>query len=104
MAEVRFVTPGPGRLRVEGRLEFETVDRALLERSRQSFAGSDDLIVDLAGVAAGDSAGLALLIEWRAWAQATGRRLSFENVPDSLRGIADISDVSELLGLAPPAD
>jgi phospholipid transport system transporter-binding protein len=102
VSEVRFTRAEKGRVRVEGRLEFETVDRALLERSRACFTGREDLVVDLAGVESGDSAGLALLIEWRAWAEASGRGLSFQNVPASLVGIADISDVSELLGLTAP--
>jgi phospholipid transport system transporter-binding protein len=102
MEQVRFTTVEPGRVRIEGRLEFESVDRALLDRSRASLGGHGDLVVDLAGVESGDSAGLALLIEWRAWAEAAGRSLVFENVPESLLAIADISEVSELLGLAPP--
>ncbi len=100
-SEISFTADGNGRIRVDGRLTFETVDARLLERSRSHLQGKGNLVVDLAGVEEGDSAGLALLIEWRCWAHQTGVQLEFANVPSSLLGIADISDVSALLGLAP---
>ncbi len=100
-SEVSFTAEGEGRVRVDGRLTFETVDARLLERSRERVSGHGKLVVDLGGVEEGDSAGLALLIEWRCWAHHAGMALEFENVPSSLLGIADISDVAELLGLSP---
>jgi len=100
-SEVSFTAQGDGQVRVDGRLTFETVDARLLERSRKSLQGQGNLVVDLAGVQEGDSAGLALLIEWRCWAHQAGGQLEFANVPSSLLGIADISDVSALLGLVP---
>lgn len=100
MSEVRLQRSPDGRVRIDGRLTFETVDKALLERSRDALGGGSDLVIDLAGVAEGDSAGLALMIEWRSWAVGEGRVITFENVPSSLLGIADISDVSPILGLA----
>ena len=100
---VRFSDAGVGRVRVEGALTFGSVDAKLLERSRASLQGRGDLSVDLSGVEEGDSAGLALLIEWRCWARQAGVALRFEHVPASLHAIADISEVTAMLGLAEAA-
>jgi phospholipid transport system transporter-binding protein len=106
---VHFSDAGADRVCVGGALTFGSVDAKLLERSRASLQGRGNLSVDLSGVEEGDSAGLALLIEWRCWARQAGVTLRFEHVPASLRAIADISEVTAMLGLsgaadAPPAD
>ena len=98
-SEVSFSSDDDGRVRVDGRLTFETVDTRLLERSRGIVQGKGDLVVDLSRVDDGDSAGLALMIEWCCWAKQAGSRLDFEHVPSSLLGIAGISDVAGILGL-----
>lgn len=95
------ISEDDGRFRVSGPLTFATVDRRLMETSRQRFeaaAGDGEVVVDLADVQAGDSAGLALLIEWVRWCTLAGTRLRIENPPASLLGIAAISDVTGLLG------
>jgi phospholipid transport system transporter-binding protein len=87
----------PGRFRVEGALSFATVP-AILAASESAFAGEGALEVDLAGVAAADSAGLALLLLWVQRARAGGRRLAFVNIPPGLLGIARLAEVEPLLG------
>jgi phospholipid transport system transporter-binding protein len=54
-------------------------------------------VIDLAGVTASDSAGLALLIEWLSVAKGAGRALRFENIPSQLQQLARLSEVEELL-------
>ena len=54
-------------------------------------------VIDLAGVTASDSAGLALLIEWLSVARASRRSLNYENVPLQLQQLARLSEVEELL-------
>lgn len=88
-----------GVLAVSGALTFDTVDTALFERSRALVADPAVRRVDLSGVAAADSAGLALMIEWQAVARARGTPLALGGVPAGLRAIADISDVEGLLGM-----
>ena len=44
------------------------------------------------------SSGVALLLEWLAWARRQQRSLRFDNAPDSLRTIASLSQVDGLLG------
>jgi phospholipid transport system transporter-binding protein len=85
-----------GRARVAGSLHFTTV-RALLSDGVKAITGGQAAVIDLAGVTASDSAGLALLIEWLSVAKSAGRPLKFENIPSQLQQLARLSEVEELL-------
>ncbi|HLS80687.1 MAG TPA: STAS domain-containing protein [Steroidobacter sp.] len=87
---------GAGRFRLSGVLDAATVV-GVLERSRELFRNGSELQVDLSEVTAGDSAGLALLIEWLRMAHARGQRIRFENIPEQICALARISQVEELL-------
>jgi len=97
-------TPGPaslevlgnGRFKVRGPLDAETVTH-LLERSEEAFRGANSLEIDLGGVPEGDSAGLALLIEWIRRARKQKQQLQFKNLPTQIAALARISQVDELL-------
>jgi len=88
------------RSRVIGSLHFTTVS-ALLTRGIEAIDGGRAAVIDLAGVTASDSSGLALLIEWLSVAKAADRALRFENIPSQLQQLARLSEVEDLL--APPA-
>ena len=64
------------RARVIGSLHFTTVS-ALLTAGVAAINAGRAAVIDLAGVTASDSAGLALLIEWLSVAKAAGRTLRF---------------------------
>ncbi|MDE2092087.1 MAG: STAS domain-containing protein [Gammaproteobacteria bacterium] len=96
MASVVFEDIGAGRFRVDGRLSFDTVAQAL-EASRRLFAEYQRIELDLSGVEATDSAGLALLIEWTGRARRSRCALTFRNIPGQVMAIARISDVDKLL-------
>jgi phospholipid transport system transporter-binding protein len=85
-----------GRARVIGSLHFSTVS-ALLTAGRAAIKDDRAAVIDLAGVTASDSAGLALLIEWLSVAKSAGRTLRFENIPSQLQQLARLSEVEELL-------
>ena len=86
-----------GRARVIGSLHFSTVS-ALLTAGRAAIKENGRAaVIDLAGVTASDSAGLALLIEWLSVAKSAGRTLRFENIPSQLQQLARLSEVEELL-------
>jgi phospholipid transport system transporter-binding protein len=85
-----------GRIRVIGALHFNTVS-ALLTAGVTAINGGQATVIDLAGVTASDSAGLALLIEWLSVAKSAGRTLRFENIPSQLQQLARLSEVEELL-------
>ena len=82
--------------RVVGSLHFSTVS-ALLTAGTEAINGGRAAVIDLAGVTASDSAGLALLIEWLRVAKIAGRTLRFENIPCQLQQLARLSEVEELL-------
>jgi phospholipid transport system transporter-binding protein len=88
----------PGCIRVGSAMTFETA-RGVCEAGVACFEtdGSPSIVVDCATVANADSAGLAVLIEWRRWAHQHGRHLKFANLPAQIRAIAHLSEVSELL-------
>lgn len=95
---IQISEPTPGRIVVTGELTFATardarqVGTLVLEGSR-----APNLVIDCAGVARGDSAGLAVLLDWLAWARRKARPIRLENLPSSLVAIAKISEVDGLL-------
>jgi phospholipid transport system transporter-binding protein len=81
---------------VSGALHFTTVT-ALLPLGTDAIDSGRAAIIDLAGVTASDSAGLALLIEWLSVAKGAGRSLRYEHIPSQLQQLARLSEVEELL-------
>jgi phospholipid transport system transporter-binding protein len=84
------------RSRVIGSLHFTTVT-ALLPPGVDAIGSGRAAVIDLAGVTASDSSGLALLIEWLSVAKAAGRALHYDNIPSQLQQLARLSEVEELL-------
>jgi phospholipid transport system transporter-binding protein len=96
-SDVSVVESAPDRYAVHGALTFGTARRAL-DVGLHAFASArGPFEVDLSGVSASDSAGLAVLIEWLAWARRNGREIRLANVPEALCAIARICEVEELL-------
>lgn len=93
---------GDGRFRLEGGLDFSTVSR-LAASGRGLFGRGASVDIDLAGVDSANSAGLALLLEWMDLARASGARLTYRNLPESLARIAAVSNLDTLLPMADPA-
>ena len=88
---------GGGRLAVSGALVFATAT-ALRALGRQTFSGSTGAIeLDLSAVGRADSAGLALLIDWLAWARQAGRTMKFSGIPAALLALARLSDVEAVV-------
>jgi phospholipid transport system transporter-binding protein len=94
--EASFEVLEGDRARVVGSLHFTTVS-ALLTAGVEAINAARASVIDLGGVVASDSAGLALLIEWLSIAKAAGRGLRFENIPTQLQQLARLSEVEELL-------
>ena len=91
----------PGHITVSSALTFETA-RRVCEAGIACFVSdaSPTIVVDCAAVPNADSAGLAVLIEWRRWAHQQGRHLQFTNLPSQINAIAHLSEVSEVLAAA----
>ncbi len=87
---------GDGRFALSGDMTFETADK-ILKASESPFEDHTQIEVDLAGVSASDSAGLALLLEWVTWANHSVREIRFANVPEKIHAIAKTTEVEPLL-------
>jgi len=84
------------RSRVVGALEFATVTH-LLPEGKAAIDSGHASVIDLGGVTASDSAGLALLIEWLSVAKAAQRSLRYDKVPLQLQQLARLSEVDHLI-------
>ena len=88
---------GASTLRPRGALVFATAREALAQLIARLPAGGS-MAVDLSQVD-GDSAGLAVLIEWRAEANRRGVHLRYGGANAGLRALARLSDLdAELFG------
>lgn len=96
MSELKFEDFGDGKFALKGNLNFETVADAL-ETSKTLFADHARIELDLTAVEEGDSAGLALLLEWVNWAKNYVREIRYINVPTGITAIAQISEVDDML-------
>ena len=86
----------PGAISVEGPVTFDTAG-SLLDAGQALFAGQPTMTVHLGRISGVDSAGLALLLEWKRQARAEGRTVVFEGMPEKLLSIARLSGVEGLL-------
>ncbi len=91
-----FEVGAGGGVAIKGVLNFDTVG-ALLGPVSEAIRGGKAATVDLAGIAASDSAGLALLIEWLSVAKAAAHPLHYQHVPPQLQQLARLSEVEDLL-------
>jgi phospholipid transport system transporter-binding protein len=94
--ELTVHTDDHGRYILEGELDKASVPW-LLQQPRP--AAPDGVRVDLAGIRRVDSAGLAGLLDWLRTTREGGVDLTFENVPDQLIAIAEVSGVRDILAL-----
>ncbi len=69
----------------------------ILAQSQRLFADCEHISVDMSDVQEADSAGLALLLEWVSWARHLDREIVYENIPQQILAIAQISEVTDLL-------
>ena len=96
LTSARLESLGGGNFAIRGDLNFESAS-FILEHSKQLFADHDQITVDMSGVLDADSAGLALLIEWLSWAKHYNRKIHYQQIPQRIAAIAEISEVNELV-------
>ncbi len=92
----QLVDLGGGRFAVRSKLTFKSAT-AILAQSKRLFADFERISVDMSDVQEADSAGLALLLEWVSWARHFDREIVYENIPQQILAIAQISEVTDLL-------
>jgi phospholipid transport system transporter-binding protein len=79
-----------------GTLGFDSATRALA-RGLAVLGSGGDLEIDLTNVSSGDSAGLAVLLEWLAVAKQRNVRLRYTGVPAQVLAVARIAEIEGLL-------
>jgi phospholipid transport system transporter-binding protein len=70
---------------------------AVLDEGKLKFA-APHVTVDLGGLTEVDSTAISLLLEWRREAQRGNRKITFVNLSDNLKSLAELYGVTELLG------
>jgi phospholipid transport system transporter-binding protein len=100
-ASFSFAPEGAGRFAVGGAMTFATA-AALHRAGLAAFAAAPDGVIELdcSGVSGADSAGLAVLVDWLAWARRSRRTLRLRGVPSKLVDLARISELDELIAPA----
>lgn len=96
MTEVRVSEPQPATLALAGSLVFDTAADAL-RRAREYVKQRRHDTLDLSGVTAVDSAGLACVLAVMASARRHGGSLRVAHVPDDLAALARVCEVGPLL-------
>lgn len=85
-------------LRVSGRLTMDSIG-ALFAEAMQPIEGKN-WTINLAQVEAADSAAVSMLLSWLRNAQQHEAKLTFVNVPENLRSLADLYGVADALPLS----
>lgn len=83
---------------VQGPVTAENVVSLLAQGALQFTAPR--VTVDLSGVTEVDSSALSLLLEWRREAARSGREVRYRNLPASMKSLAELYGVTELLSEA----
>ncbi|MGY2339480.1 STAS domain-containing protein [Pseudomonas sp. SDO5532_S415] len=98
MSESAVLMDEAGELRLSGVLDYRTgpglreQGQALIKASKAAA-----LVVDCSAVTKSSSVGLSLLLCFMRDAQATGKSLSIRAMPEDMREIAQVSELTELL-------
>jgi phospholipid transport system transporter-binding protein len=87
-----------GEMRLSGVLDYRTGPE--LRRQGQALINASKaaaLVVDCSAVEKSSSVGLSLLLCFMRDAQAAGKALSIRGMPEDMREIAQVSELTELL-------
>lgn len=87
---------GQGRCALSGPLTIDSAPWLWKELSTTGLL-SGARVADLAAVTDSDSAGLALLMTWKAQCRLQGGELAFLGVPQRLLALAALTDAQQLL-------
>lgn len=96
--DAHLTQTSPGHWRLDGAL---TLAATAALAPQVPGADGGQVTLDLAGVVRASSAGVALLLEWKAALRSAGAELVLQNAPSALRRLAELAHVEDLLWLAP---
>ncbi len=89
----------PQLARVRGDLSFDSVRAVECQGLQFLQQGEAPCIIDFAGVAYSDSAGIALLLVWLRGARANGKDIQFAGLPDNMQALLKLSDLDAVIPL-----
>ena len=87
------------QLKITGAVIIDSA-RTLLEGGR-GYCVANDVTLDFSGVSEVDSSALALILEYRRAAESAGKRVTVSNLPASLKTMADLYGVTDLIAATP---
>ncbi len=93
---------GANVVQLSGRLTMDNAT-ALFGKGLPIAGSGGDIVIDFAQVEAVDSSAVSLMLAWLRTAQRNKAKLSFINVPDNLRSLANLYGVAEPLSLGADA-
>ncbi|GMR19703.1 MAG: hypothetical protein BMS9Abin36_0298 [Gammaproteobacteria bacterium] len=96
MPESHFTIHQNGSYGIEGMMTFSTVPELLAKTDAWLCDHDGAVTINLQQVRHVDSAGLALLLEWMRLAREAGRSLQFENIPEQLTKLINVSNLQSL--------
>ena len=85
-------------LHCEGRISFGPEARSLTDMVADVLPSARRMVVNLAGVAIVDSAGLGELVLLHMWAEAAGYTLKFASPRNSVRNLLELTNLSAVFG------
>lgn len=97
MSSCQFKKAEDGCWLLSGELSMFTVPGLV---KQNIFQDGNEIRIDLQSVQRADSAGVALLVEWRRTAHRQQCNIQFQNIPPQMLAIARLSGVDELLSLS----
>lgn len=102
---VSFAQPTQGQIQLKGELNMQSVP-ALARQLKDLIETTtvEQLCFDLSQISRSDSAGLALLIECMRLAQLRGIGIMFQQLPEQMRQIAQVSELLEVLPIQADSD
>ncbi len=86
---------------------LKIADAVVIDSARQLFEDgrgycvASDVTVDFSAATELDSSALALILEYRRAAESAGKRVTVSNLPASLKTLADLYGVTELIAATP---
>jgi phospholipid transport system transporter-binding protein len=99
MSESAIRLGAPGELQLTGVLDYRT--GPALRKQGQALIKASELqvvVLDCAGVEKSSSVGLSLLLAFMRDARDSGKAVSIRSMPEDMRKIAQVSELTELLG------
>lgn len=90
---------GTGPICVRGAMTFSSAAAGIQAFKPYCTAGTDRVLqMDLSQIARMDSAGLALLLQWKRMAHSAGRTIRFNGLPQQARNLATVFAIGSLIG------